>query len=85
MISDLGESGSKEDGKWKPQRTRMTPVRSSTYSFSVSMRSVSGLAFLGFPSADGDGGAGGNAPGRGVTGVRGAEPRAFRDGSETCA
>ena len=41
------------------------------------MRSVSGLAFLALPSAEGDGGADGNVPGAGVRGVRGAEPRAM--------
>ena len=34
------------------------------------------MAFLGFPSAAGEAGVGGSVPGRGVTGVRGAEPRA---------
>ena len=58
-------------------RTRIIPVSRSTYTFSVSMRSVSGLAFLALPSAEGDGGADGNVPGAGVRGVRGAEPRAM--------
>jgi hypothetical protein len=35
----------------------MIPVNWSTYVLSVSMRSISGLDFLGFPSSDGDGGA----------------------------
>ncbi len=41
------------------------------------MRSVSGLAFFPLPSAEGDAGTGGNAPGAGVSGVRGAEPSAL--------
>lgn len=54
----------------------MIPVSSSTYTFSVSIRSVSGFAFLPLPSAEGDAGGCGNTLALGLTGVRGAEPRA---------
>lgn len=35
------------------RRTRIIPVRSSTYAFSLSTRSVSGLYFLVFSTAEG--------------------------------
>lgn len=55
----------------------MIPVSRSTYTFSVSIRSVSGLAFFDLPSEEGEGGMDGSDPGAGVMGVRGAEPRAL--------
>ena len=43
-------------------RTRIMPVSNSTYTFSVSIRSVSGLAFLALPSGEGEVGVCGSAP-----------------------
>ncbi len=55
----------------------MMPASWSTYSFSVSMRSLSGLDFLALSPLDPDDECC-ISPGSGVTGVRGAEPRALR-------
>lgn len=55
----------------------MIPVSWSTYSFSVSMRSINGFDFLGFPSAEGEEGR--ESPGViGVVGVKGTTRPSLR-------